>query len=406
MLVTRELYEGCQLLHDDAGLRAAFASYIKSGVWLDHFVHLQEDIKPSLTHEERIAREKGHVIYEYKTGSKSLVNFRLILENKKPEKPFSESILANFSIRQTGRRQSGTETKRSSLESITDCYISIDNLILLNEDELMSVMFGVIYPVFLTSNEYKIYIQTNDEQAVVELCESRSSKKESKQLTKSSRRAQEIFISCAANFDKYVLLQRLERRDWLETLESAFNDYHLPITVMDTNRPDSPFIYCNHAFETLYNPKHSSLVGKNLSILNGPKTEKVLLDQISDALIHGKACKVAITHYSAGKKSFLNLLALKPSGSYMFAVHCPEGRSTLSEDLHMVEDVLLLLSCIVQAPPPASAAKLKRQQSSWMNSLQSMGKALSQHFLEATDFSGSVSGGSPDNRRGKRVLQL
>ena len=155
-------------------------------------------------------------------------------------------------------------------------------------------------------------------------------------------RSRNIYI-----FDKYVLLQRLERQDWLETLESAFNYYHLPITVMDTNRPDSPIIYCNHAFETLYNPKHTSLVGKNLSILNGPKTEKVLLDQISDALILGKACKVAITHYGAGKKNFLNLLALKPSGSYMLGVHYPEGRSTLSEDLHMVEDVLLLLSSVV-----------------------------------------------------------
>ena len=83
IFVSRELHDGCVALHKDAGLRAAFLNYIKSGVWLDHFVHLQEDIKPSLTHEERIAREKGHVIYEYKTGSKSLVNFRLILENKK-----------------------------------------------------------------------------------------------------------------------------------------------------------------------------------------------------------------------------------------------------------------------------------------------------------------------------------
>ena len=201
-------------------------------------------------------------------------------------------------------------------------------------------MFGVIYPVFLTSSEHQLYLQSGDEHGYAESSEGGSSKKESKQLTKSSRRAQDLFLSCAANFDQFILLQRLEHRDWLETLESAFNDYHLPITVMDTNRPDSPFIYCNRAFETLYNGtgahlKKPTFVGKNLSILNGPETEKVLLDQISDALIQGKACKVAITHYGAGKKSFLNLLALKPSGGYMFAVHCPANRTSLKEDLQV-----------------------------------------------------------------------
>ena len=102
------------------------------------------------------------------------------------------------------------------------------------------------------------------------------------------------------------------------------------------NRPGHPFVYVNKSFVGMVGESPVCLLGKKgLGMLTGPETEALLLDQLQEAQEARSACKLAITHYGAGKKSFLNLLALKPSGGYMFAVHCSANRTNLQEDLQV-----------------------------------------------------------------------
>jgi PAS domain-containing protein len=153
-------------------------------------------------------------------------------------------------------------------------------------------------------------------------------------LTSSSKRAQELLLSCAARFDEDTLLLQLQEPAWLTTLQSAFQDFPLPISVCDTNRDTCPLVYVNKAFEVLVGRPSRKLLGKRLNVLNGPETELMLLDRVLEAQQCNLPCKVAITHYAAnGSERFLDLLALRPSGGYSFAVHCPANRRTLADDL-------------------------------------------------------------------------
>jgi hypothetical protein len=95
-----------------------------------------------------------------------------------------------------------------------------------------------------------------------------------------------------------------------------------------TNRDTCPLVYVNKAFEELVRRPSRKLLGKRLNVMNEPETELTLLERLLEAQRCNLPCKVAITHYAAGGERFLDLLALRPSGGYSFAVHCPAYRGT------------------------------------------------------------------------------
>jgi hypothetical protein len=85
-----------------------------------------------------------------------------------------------------------------------------------------------------------------------------------------------------------------------------------------------------------------------MDVLSGPDTEAALKTQLQEALRTNVSCKVAITHYTASRKKFLDFVAFRACGGYTFAVHCPGGSPTLLEDVKVrftfISRLLLLLA--------------------------------------------------------------
>ena len=298
-----------------------------------------------MSREERLAFENKDPIYLYKTASSKPVDFKdnLSCAGK------SSVWLTNPRCTLSSDPPGPNETQKHAVENITtgttpctshpsltdfgDCYVSLQNLCYFAQSQLISIMFGILYPIFLQIPNKEEFLQCETE--VEETAENENTT-EPCVFTKSSRRAQECLLSCAANFDETHLYQHLKLADWVDVIAEAFDHHPLPITISDVNRPGHPFVYVNKTFAVLVGESPVCLLGKKgLGMLTGPDTEGLLLDQLQEAQEARSACKLAITHYGAGKKRFLNLLALKPSGGYMFAVHCSANRTNLQEDLQV-----------------------------------------------------------------------
>jgi PAS domain-containing protein len=122
---------------------------------------------------------------------------------------------------------------------------------------------------------------------------------------------------------------------WPDHVDSAFDNYHLPIAVIDTNNVTRPFVFVNKAFERVFELSRRSALGRNYEEFSGPETEEDLMTMLQEALRTNVSCKVAVSRYTAGarRKKFLDFAAVRASGGYTFAVHCPGDSPTLLEDV-------------------------------------------------------------------------
>jgi hypothetical protein len=204
----------------------------------------------------------------------------------------------------------------------------------LGNQELMSIVLGIALPQFESLQDYDKYTKhgccDDDDASTVTGDISPTS-----QMTSSSRRAQDCLLSCAANYQESELWEHLSNPHWPDFVDSAFDNYHLPISVIDTNQLHRPFVYVNKAFLHLFGGTRSWYVGESFDTLSGPSTEANLSAAVQEALHTNASYKVAITHYTEGRKKFLDFMALRASGGYTFAVHCFGGSPTLMDDIQV-----------------------------------------------------------------------
>lgn len=108
--------------------------------------------------------------------------------------------------------------------------------------------------------------------------------------------------------------------DWMAIVADLELDVSL--VVADAAVPGLPTIFANDAFKDMTG--YANVVGKNLRILQGAKTERDSVDILRRALRSGKRVIVALTNYKRDGTRFKNLMTLCPvfdiEGNYRYVV--------------------------------------------------------------------------------------
>ncbi len=127
--------------------------------------------------------------------------------------------------------------------------------------------------------------------------------------------------------------------DILRTQERAMEAASVGIAICDARQSGFPVIYANPALCAISGYARDELIGKNLSLLQGPLTEPAALKTIRDTLQRGTSCKLLLCNYRKNGTPFWNELLLSP-------VRDPDGmvshyvgiQSDVTEQLVMSEE--------------------------------------------------------------------
>lgn len=158
---------------------------------------------------------------------------------------------------------------------------------------------------------------------------------------------QEKLIDCATTVHRENLVRSLLRPSWIYKPLFIIENYPFSISICNTNVDDCPMIYVNQAMTKMTGYSRDKLVGRNFSMLYGPKTEEKKASLIAKAMRGKYAEKAIVTHYTKSGYPYINLLACKPAfttmgNQYSIAIHCTT-KTTISQ-LDNVENILSLLT--------------------------------------------------------------
>ncbi|WP_376097983.1 histidine kinase famiy protein [Roseomonas sp. CCTCC AB2023176] len=92
----------------------------------------------------------------------------------------------------------------------------------------------------------------------------------------------------------------------------------MPMTVTDPRQPDNPIVFCNPAFTVMTGYGEGEVVGRNCRFLNGPETDRDVLDEVRRAVENCEEIAVEILNYRKDGSTFWNAL-------YVCPVFSPEG---------------------------------------------------------------------------------
>ena len=84
------------------------------------------------------------------------------------------------------------------------------------------------------------------------------------------------------------------------------------ISLVDARRPDQPIIYVNRGFEHLTGYTREECTGRNCRFLQGPDTDRAVVDRIRHAARTGEDLIVDLLNYRKNGSTFWNRLSLKP----------------------------------------------------------------------------------------------
>jgi PAS domain S-box-containing protein len=84
------------------------------------------------------------------------------------------------------------------------------------------------------------------------------------------------------------------------------------ISLVDARRPDRPIIYVNRGFEHLTGYAREEVIGRNCRFLQGPDTDRSVVDRIRRAVEQGEELIVDLLNYRKNGSTFWNRLSLKP----------------------------------------------------------------------------------------------
>ena len=166
------------------------------------------------------------------------------------------------------------------------------------------------------------------------------------------------------------------------------------LVVTDAMEPRHPVIYVNPAFRLLTGYTDEDILGQSLGILNGPQTDRGVIEKAAMAIQDGRAFRMTARHYRKNGSSFWNELTLAPIKNraglvteYIWIMSDATLRHQAEEALKatsdwsplpdLLSDALIVVqdSVIVYANPPALTAL------TLSNPEDAVGKAI-QSFLD------------------------
>ncbi len=84
----------------------------------------------------------------------------------------------------------------------------------------------------------------------------------------------------------------------------AIVDHSLTSVMVTKAEPDTPIVYVNDAFTDLTGYKQQDVIGKSPKILQGPETDKTVLDRLRDDLAAGRAFQGEAVNYRSDCSTF------------------------------------------------------------------------------------------------------
>jgi PAS domain S-box-containing protein len=104
----------------------------------------------------------------------------------------------------------------------------------------------------------------------------------------------------------------IQVRTELELRDRALSATAEGVTIADARLPDNPIIYANAAFERLTGYSSEEVVGLNCRFLQGPNTDREMLDRLRSAIRHKQSCTVQLLNYRKNGTTFWNRLSITP----------------------------------------------------------------------------------------------
>ncbi|HET9071553.1 MAG TPA: SpoIIE family protein phosphatase [Acidimicrobiales bacterium] len=86
----------------------------------------------------------------------------------------------------------------------------------------------------------------------------------------------------------------------------------LAFTITDPRQDDNPLVWVNPAFSRVTGYDHDEAVGRNCRFLQGPATDRAVVQEIADAVAAGEAITRTLVNYRKDGTAFWNQVAVSP----------------------------------------------------------------------------------------------
>eukprot|EP00598_Pedospumella_elongata_P005530 CAMPEP_0184970602 /NCGR_PEP_ID=MMETSP1098-20130426/3020_1 /TAXON_ID=89044 /ORGANISM="Spumella elongata, Strain CCAP 955/1" /LENGTH=480 /DNA_ID=CAMNT_0027492555 /DNA_START=364 /DNA_END=1806 /DNA_ORIENTATION=+ len=299
---------------------------------------------------------------------------------------YQQSKLKTVDFRDTGSEEPKTlirklrESMSSDQGSARNAQLvplNIADCTIFPAEDFMDILLNILFPVFLGSKYYARFAQYGAEKGFEE--------QEHHMLLDGppisnplAIRAQELLLGSAAYFDQTVIAESLLHSDWAKGIPRVVDDLSLCITLFDASLPEPRFVYANKAFFAMTGFSAFDLLGKSLSdLLAGEDTDEYQSEQISLAMNSEVLNKYAITHYNKAGKAFINLVSVKNCGHYAVVMHHQANKQSKITELQTVDDVMVLLTCLLKPPPVSELSCSSPVASPGRSALQALPAMLS-----------------------------
>jgi PAS domain S-box-containing protein len=93
---------------------------------------------------------------------------------------------------------------------------------------------------------------------------------------------------------------------------AAVKTTRMPMIVTDPNQPDNPIVFCNEAFTFMTGYTEEEILGTNCRFLQGPETDREVVDQLRAAIAKREEIAVEILNYRKNGSTFWNALFVSP----------------------------------------------------------------------------------------------
>ncbi|SOC20998.1 PAS domain S-box-containing protein [Ureibacillus xyleni] len=121
----------------------------------------------------------------------------------------------------------------------------------------------------------------------------------------------------------------LKKEQLFAFLCNISEQYHIGIAIVDINEPNNPFVFLNDAFLHLTGYEKDELIGRNITILEGLRTNKETQEEFEYHLIHKTPFRLNLLHYRKDQVAFWNHISCEPikddNGQIQYAMlHCSD----------------------------------------------------------------------------------
>ncbi|WP_210526640.1 histidine kinase famiy protein [Rubellimicrobium arenae] len=93
---------------------------------------------------------------------------------------------------------------------------------------------------------------------------------------------------------------------------AAVEATRMPMIVTDPRQPDNPIVFCNPAFQQMTGYTFEEIRGRNCRLLQGPDTDRTVIDELRQAIDQRREIAVEILNYRKNGSAFWNALFMSP----------------------------------------------------------------------------------------------